>query len=109
MGTTKVKLRYRDRDTLFKKEHTELKIKVALNWFELAVLVIVNSFLSYIGINHFFQFENIFIPVGIAVVISVGISYLFCCFRNYQLKITRFDKEHIYKKISNELIDKTKD
>ncbi len=108
MEASKIKLRYRDRDTLFKKEYTELKIKVALNWFEIVALITVSFFISF-KLLLYVKWQSNFIPVLISIAIALGITYLFCCFRKYQLKITRFDKEHIYKKISNDLIDKSKD
>ena len=105
---SKIKLRYRDRDALFKKEYTELKIKVALNWFEIFALIVVSFFLSYKLVNYITTFDSMAIPIIISLIATAIITYLFCCFRKYQLNITRFDKEHIYKKISNDLIDKTK-
>lgn len=108
MTTTKIKLRYRDRDTLFKKEYAELRVKVALNWFEIIALLSVSFFIS-LKLIYLFNWETLLIPVIISILVSIGITYLFCCFRKYQLKITRFDKEHIYQKISKDLIDKTKD
>lgn len=108
METPKIKLRYSDRDTLFKKEYSELKIKVALNWFEIIALITV----SIIGLFKIIQISEIkSIPVIIVLSLlgSTLITLLFCSFRKYQLKISRFDKEHIYKKISNDLIDKSKE
>ena len=108
METSKIKLRYRDRDTLFKKEFSELKIKVALNWFEMVALILL-SLIGSFKVLQFFQLKNIILLFVLSFFISALITYFFCLFRKYQLKITRFDKEHIYKKISNDLIDKTKE
>ena len=107
MEATKIKLRYRDRDTLFKKEFSELRIKVALNWFEIIALITL-SFIGSFKALHLIKFGGITINVIISVVISLIVATLFSRFRKYQLKITRFDKEHIYKKISADLIDKSK-
>ena len=108
MEPSKIRLKYRDRDTLFKKEYSELKIKVALNWFELIALLLVGFFLSIKVSISYLKIESIFITVVISLIIALGIVFLFSCFRKYQLKITRFDKEHIYKKISKDLIDESK-
>ena len=108
MESSKIRLRYRDRDILFKKEYSELKIKVVLNWFEITALLAVTFFIS-LKLTSYLKLESILIPVIISFASALVITYLFCCFRKYQLKITRFDKEHIYKKISDELIDKTKE
>jgi hypothetical protein len=107
METSKIKLRYRDRDTLFKKEFSELKIKVALNWFELIALITV-SIIGSFKLLEFIEIKNVYTIVALSLLASALITYLFCSFRKYHLKITRFDKEHIYKKISNDLIDKSK-
>ena len=108
METSKIKLRYRDRDALFKKEFSELKIKVALNWFEIIALIAV-SFLGSTKILFMLKIESITINILFSFTISLLVALLFSRFRKYQLKITRFDKEHIYKKISKDLIDKTKE
>ena len=42
--TSEIKLRTRDRDIFFKKEFSKLKIKVALNWFEIIALFLVTFF-----------------------------------------------------------------
>jgi len=108
MESPKIKLRYRDRDTLFKKEFSELKIKVALNWFEIVALITL-SFIISLKVVHSINYFSLTLNVIISILSSSIVTYIFCCFRNYQLKITRFDKEHIYKKISKDLIDKSKD
>ena len=103
----KIKLRTRDRDAFFKKEFSKLKIKVALNWFEIIALFLVTFFGALKG-SFILGLKSITVSVIISIVLAVLITFLFSCFRKYQLKITRFDKEHIYKKISADLIDKTK-
>ncbi len=107
MAASKIKLRSRDRDILFKKEYAQLKIKVALNWFEIFALLIV-SFLATLKTSTHLKIGSISLSVLISLIVAIGIAFVFSMFRKYQLKITRFDKEHIYKKISNDLIDKTK-
>ena len=107
METSKIKLRYRDRDTLFKKEFSELRIKVALNWFEIIALITL-TFLGSIKALLMLGVSSIPTNIVISFLISLLVAFMFSRFRNYQLKITRFDKEHIYKKISADLIDKTK-
>ena len=108
MESSKIRLRYRDRDVLFKKEYSELKIKVALNWFEIIALLMVTFSISIKVSVSFFKIETIIVSVVISLFIALAIAFLFSCFRKYQLRITRFDKEHIYKKISKDLIDETK-
>jgi hypothetical protein len=107
MESSKIKLRTRDRDTLFKKEFSELKIKIALNWFEIVALLAI-SFFIFLKIISYFQIVNILFTIIIAVIASLIVTYIFCCVRKYKLNITRFDKEDIYKKISADLIDKKK-
>ncbi len=107
MAASKIKLSKRDRDLLFKKEYTQLKIKVALNWFEIFALLIV-VFLVSLKTSSYLNIESIAISIILSLVIAIGITLFFSIFRKYQLNITRFDKEHIYKKISNDLIDKSK-
>ena len=104
MAASKIKLGYTERDKLFKKEYNELKIKVALNWFEIIALIIVTFFIT-LKATSLLQLDSIIIPVSISLIAAGGLTFLFCCFRKYQLKITRFDREHIYKKISKDLIE----
>ena len=104
---SKIKLRTRDRDTFFKKEFSKLKIKVALNWFELVALFLV-TFLGTLKACFVLGLSYITLSIFIAIILATSIALLFSLFRKYQLKITRFDKEHIYKKISETLIDKSK-
>jgi len=108
METSKIRLKYSERDALFKKEYSELKIKVALNWFELIALLLVGFFLSIKVSISYLKIESIFVSVIISLMIALGVVFLFSCFRKYQLKISRFDKEHIYKKISKDLIEESK-
>jgi hypothetical protein len=107
MAASKIKLRTKDRDLLFKKEYSKLKIKVALNWFEIFALLIV-AFLVSLKTAFYLNIGSTTISLVISLAIALGITFLFSIFRKYQLKITRFDKEHIYKRISNDLIDKSK-
>lgn len=107
LDESKIKLRTRDRDTFFKKEFSKLRIKVALNWFEIIALFLV-AFLSILKLSFIVGIGDIALSIIIALVVAILITFLFSCFRKYQLKITRFDKEHIYKKISEDLIDKSK-
>jgi len=107
MSSQKIKLRYKDRDILFKKEYTQLKIRVTLNWLEVFMLLIT-SFFIVLKISLSFNFGTILPSTGIAILSSLVIIFTFSYFRNYHLKITRFDKEDIYKKISNDLIEGAK-
>lgn len=106
MEASKIKLSYRDRDKLFKKYFTELKIKVALNWFELLALLTVSLFTSYKLLAY--SGSNRATSIVMSVIISIVITCLFCYIRKYKLTINRFDKEHIYKRLSNELIEESK-
>ena len=103
----KIQLKTNTRDLFFKKEFSKLKIKVALNWFEIVALFIV-AFLGVLKTCFVLGMNNIVFSAIIAIVISILITLLFSCFRNYQLRVTRFDKEHIYKKISADLIEQSK-
>ena len=107
MAASKIKLSYSERDKLFKKEYSELKNRVALNWFEIFALLVVSFFIALKTLTYF-SIDSIAILTMISLIIAGGVCFLFCCFRKYQLKITRFDKEHIYKKISQELMDESK-
>ena len=107
METSKIKLGTSERDRLFKKEFTELRIKVALNWFELFVLLLISFSVSY-KLASLFTWKSIFIPLAISVLAGILITGVFSFFRNYQLSISRFDKEDIYKKISDDLINESK-
>jgi hypothetical protein len=107
MAASKIKLGTNERDKLFKREFTELKIKVALNWFELMVLMLISFSISF-KLVYSYSWEYLFIPMIIATLISILITGVFSFFRKYQLNISRFDKEDIYKNISEKLIDESK-
>lgn len=107
MKPSKIKLGYKERDKLFKKEFTELKIKVALNWFEIIVLLCITFFIS-MKLHDFIMWENQFHPIIISIISCIVVTAIFAYFRKYQLTITRFHKENIYKKISAELLEKSK-
>lgn len=107
MAQDKTKLGYRERDRLFKKYFTELKIKVALNWFEIFALMLLSFFICfklmpYIGVHVKIT------ALVIAGVSSAFLTLLFCYIRKYKLTINRFDKEHIYKRLSSELLEESK-
>lgn len=104
MDQDKVKLGYKERDKLFQKYFSELKIKVALNWFELCALMAIFCFVSFKLIAHFDLFNRI-VGAFVAVLVSVLITIGFCVLRKYKLAINRFDKERIYKRVSSELLD----
>jgi len=103
----RIKLKTKDRDALFNKEFSKLKIKVALNWFEIIALFLV-AFLSVLKLSFISGFNHIALSLTIAIVVAILITFFFSCFRKYQLKITRFDKEHIYKEITADLIEQSK-
>jgi hypothetical protein len=103
----RIKLKTKDRDVFFKKEFSKLKIKVALNWFELIALFLV-TFLGVLKLCFFIGISYVAISIIISIFFAILISLLFSYLRKYQLKITRFDKEHIYKKISADLIEQSK-
>ena len=100
-------MRYKNLDLLYKKKYAELKIKVALNWFEILSLVVV-SFLITIKTFLWLKIRDLSITITSALIISFLATYFFARFRKYQLKITRFDKEDIYRNICRELIKKAK-
>jgi len=107
MKTSKIKLGYSERDKLFQKQLSELKTKVLLNWFEIFILLAVSFFIT-LKIIMILRTESMVIQIGLSILSSLIVTLLFCSFRGYQLNITRFDKEYIYKKISNELMDESK-
>ncbi len=107
MKNSKIKLGYRERDKLFKKEFTELKIKVALNWFEIFSLLAVSFFIS-LKLHSFILRGSQLHPILFSFITCIIITGIFCFFRKYKLKITRFDKEDIYKKISIDLFDESR-
>lgn len=107
METSKIKLKYRDRDIMFKKEYNQLRIRVACNWLEIVILIALIFFISFktcISCN----VENILSTFLISGSLTFVIAFLAIRIRNYHLRITRFDKEHIYKQISAELIERKK-
>jgi Na+/glutamate symporter len=107
MSNDNNQLGYRERDKLFKKHFTELKIKVALNWFELIALLAV-SFFASIKLLELIGLDSKLTTVLFAATIAIIITALFCYIRKYKLSINRFDKERIYKLISKELHQSTK-
>jgi hypothetical protein len=107
MRASKIKLGYKQRDKLFQKKFSELKTKVLLNWFEIFILLTVSFFIT-LKIILMFRTGSMLIQIGLSILSSLIVTLLFCSFRGYQLKITRFDKEHIYIKISSELMDASK-
>ncbi len=107
METTEIKLGYDERDRLFKKEFAELKIKIVLNWFELISLFLVSLIISFEFFSEY-VLKNLLLTFIISILFSVFISWIFCCFRKYRFTISRFDKEDIYKKISDDLIEQSK-
>lgn len=100
-------MRYKNLDLLYKKKYAELKIKIALNWFEILSLIVV-TFLITLKTFLWLKIRDLSIIIISALIISFLIAYLFSIFRKYQLKITRFDKEDIYRDICRELINKAK-
>jgi|GEM_PF-2915449 len=107
MSNDNSQLGYRERDKLFKKYYTDLKIKVVLNWFELIALLAVSFFASFkllqlMGLNS--KVTTLFSAIIIAIIITALFSYI----RKYKLSINRFDKENIYKKISTQLHQSSK-
>jgi hypothetical protein len=104
---SKIKLKTKDRDAFFKKEFSRLKIKVALNWFELVALFLV-TFFGTLKLCFMLSISSIALYIIVSTIAAGLVALLFSCFRKYQLKITRFDKEHIYKKISADLIEQSK-
>jgi hypothetical protein len=99
-----LKLSYRERDRLFKKEYTDLKIKVCLNCFELFALFAVAFFASYKLLTYFISWNSRILPLVISGVISLGLVFVFFKVKKYQLTINRFDREAIYKRISQDLL-----
>ena len=107
MAASKIKLSYKERDKLFKKYFTELKIKVALNWFELIALLILSFFISFKSLKYLSVTDN-FTAIIMSVIAAIIITGVFSYIRKYKLSINRFDKEHIYKRLSSELIEESK-
>lgn len=107
LESSKIKLKTKDRDVYFKKEFSKLKIKVALNWFELVALFLV-AFFIVLKASFMLQKDYVAASLFISLLISTSVVLLFSSFRKHQLRITRFDKEHIYKKISEDLFEQSK-
>jgi len=103
----KIQLKTKARDVSFKKKLSKLKIKVALNWFELVALFLVTFFIV-LKVIFILKMSHVTVSIFISLLISTSITLLFYNFRKYQLRITRFDKEHIYKKISEDLFEQSK-
>ena len=99
--------RYKNLDLLYNQRYTQLKIKVALNWFEIFAFIVV-TFLITLKAFLWLNIRNLSIIMVSTLLISFLTAYIFASFRKYQLKITRFDKEDIYRAICKELIDKAK-
>ncbi len=76
MESSKIKLRYKDRDVMFKKEYSQLKIKVALNWFEIFALLILTFFVS-LKICLSVNLGNITVSIILSVVAAIGILKVF--------------------------------
>jgi hypothetical protein len=100
-------MRYKDLDLLYKHEYSQLKIKVALNWFEFLSLIVVTLLIA-LKIFFWLKIGHLSINIALTLLISFTITYLFSHFRRYQLTITRFDKEDLYKSICRKLIHKSK-
>ncbi len=107
MAASKIKLSYKERDKLFKKYYAELKIKVALNWFELLALLVLSFFICYKTFGYIGVTDKI-TSIIMAIVGSIIVTLLFVYIRKYKLTINRFDRERIYKKLSSELIEESK-
>ena len=107
MDSSKIKLRYRDRDLHFKKEYSHLKIKVALNWIVFLSLTLFSFFITFKTLISY-NTGSLEINLSFAILIAFVISAMFYRYRKHHLKITRFDKEDIYKNICSDLIDQRK-
>lgn len=100
----KVQLGYRIRDLRYQKEYSALKIKIALNCFELFALFIVIAIGLYLLLS-LTTWKTMDVPIIISIVLSLAITFIFYRIKKYQINITRFDKEDIYKKISKDLLN----
>ena len=103
-----MQLSYRERDRLFRKEYADLRIKVALNFLELLIFACLIFILVYSILENVIDWSNIATPVIISLITSLVSTGIFYKTRKYQLTISRFDKEKIYKKVSNELLEEKK-
>jgi hypothetical protein len=88
------------KDPLFVEEYNNLKSKVVLNWIELFALLVVSFLITLKFLNVYWETSEA--PLIISCLTSVLITGVFLYFKKYQLSITPFDKENIYKKISTE-------
>jgi uncharacterized membrane protein YGL010W len=101
-------MRYKDLDLLYQNAYNHLKIEIALNWFEITSLTVA-IFLLILKVFLLLKIGNLSISIALTIIVSFTIIYLVVYLRKYQLKITRFDKEKMYKKICRKLIKKSKD
>ena len=107
MNSESTQLDYKERDKLFKKYFVELKIKVTLNWFELTALLVL-SFIGGFKLLKAMGMSSRPLCLIASLFISLVFTLLFSYIRKYKLKIDRFDKERIYKRVSNELHENLK-
>lgn len=87
------------KNQLFIQEYNNLKSKIVLNWIELFTLLVV-SFLITLKFLNVIYWEKSTTPLTTSCLTSVLITGLFLYIKKYQLSITPFDKETIYKKIN---------
>ena len=87
------------KDQLFIQEYNNLKSKIILNWIELFTLLAV-TFLITLKFLNVVYWKTASTPFAISCIISVLVTVLFLYLKKYQLSITQFDKENIYKKIN---------
>jgi hypothetical protein len=106
IDNNKAKLGYRERDILYQKEYASLRIKIALNCFELFALFTVVTVLAFLALSLTKLTDRVLLVIS-SVIISFIITLIFYKIKKYQISIDRFDKEAIYKKISKDLL-KTK-
>lgn len=107
MNSDGTQLGYKERDKLFKKYFVELKIKVTLNWFELIALLVL-SFIGSFKLVKAMGVSSRPMCMIAAFFIAIVFTLLFSYIRKYKLKIDRFDKERIYKRVSSELHENLK-
>ena len=100
----KVKLGYRVRDAKYKKEYAALKIKIALNRIELFALFVIIATGLHFTLN-LTNWQTKSTPLVLSITLSLVITFYFYKYKKYQITITRFDKENIYKKISKDLLE----
>ncbi len=107
MESNNIKLGQRERNQLFKKYYTEFKVKVIFNWFELFATILITFFGSF-KIIKTLDIANWPMCAVYAAICCIILSSLMAYIRCYKLFINRFDKENIYKRVSTELIEKSK-